>query len=80
LIPVETGCHEPGTVVLFRWRPYCPAKHAAILLSDDRMIHAQNGSAVTVATLSDWWKRRIAYAFQFPKSQRASSPVKDLQP
>lgn len=64
---------EPGNVVLFRWRANCPAKHAAIMLPDQKMIHAQNGSAVTVTALSDWWKRRIAYVFAFPSAKQASS-------
>ncbi|MCV6603289.1 MAG: hypothetical protein OIF54_17290, partial [Cohaesibacter sp.] len=59
-----------GHVLLFRWRAQYPAKHAAILLPENRMIHAQNGSAVTIASLSDWWQRRIAYCFAFPLSQQ----------
>jgi NlpC/P60 family putative phage cell wall peptidase len=69
-----------GDVLLFRWRPNIPAKHAAILFGSrsdlrsssplvrapDRMIHAQQGAAVAMATLSPWWQRRIAYAFRFP--------------
>jgi NlpC/P60 family putative phage cell wall peptidase len=55
-----------GDVLLFRWRPNIPAKHASILISPDRMIHAQQGAAVAMATLSPWWQRRIAYAFRFP--------------
>jgi NlpC/P60 family putative phage cell wall peptidase len=53
-------------VLLFRWRSNLPAKHAAILVGGDRMIHAQQGAAVAMATLSPWWRRRIAYAFRFP--------------
>jgi hypothetical protein len=30
------------------------------------MIHAQQGAAVAMATLSPWWQRRIAFAFRFP--------------
>jgi NlpC/P60 family putative phage cell wall peptidase len=55
-----------GDVLLFRWRQNLPAKHAAILVAPDRMIHAQQGAAVTTATLSPWWRRRIAFAFRFP--------------
>jgi NlpC/P60 family putative phage cell wall peptidase len=67
---------KAGDVLLFRWRSNVPAKHAAILVSSRsglrfdaapwRMIHAQQGAAVTMATLSPWWRRRIAYAFRFP--------------
>ena len=33
-------------MLLFRWRPHLPAKHAAILSAPGRMIHAYDGSAV----------------------------------
>ena len=55
-----------GDLVLFRWRPGLPAKHAAILAGPVRMIHAQQGAAVAEVPLSDWWRRRTAYAFRFP--------------
>jgi NlpC/P60 family putative phage cell wall peptidase len=55
-----------GDVVLFRWRASLPAKHAAILISPDRFVHAQQGAAVATAAFSPWWRRRTAYAFRFP--------------
>ena len=55
-----------GDVLLFRWRASLPAKHAAILIGGDRFIHAQQGAAVATATLTPWWRRRIAGAFRFP--------------
>ncbi|MGQ7792912.1 DUF6950 family protein [Faunimonas sp. B44] len=57
---------QAGDLVLFRWRAGLPAKHAAILAGPARMIHAQEGAAVAEVPLSDWWRRRIAYAFRFP--------------
>jgi NlpC/P60 family putative phage cell wall peptidase len=57
---------EAGDVLLFRWRGNLPAKHAAIVVAPTRMIHAQQGAAVAMATLSPWWRRRIAFAFRFP--------------
>ncbi len=63
-IPVtEAGA---GDVLLFRWRANLPTKHAAILIAPDRFIHAQQGAAVATATLTPWWRRRIAFAFRFP--------------
>jgi NlpC/P60 family putative phage cell wall peptidase len=60
----------PGDVVLFRWRPNLPAKHAGIMITPAafgaRFVHAQDGAAVTTATLTPWWRRRAAYAFRFP--------------
>ncbi len=57
---------EAGDILLFRWRSNLPAKHAAVLVSRNRMIHAQQGAAVAMATLSPWWRRRVAFAFRFP--------------
>ncbi len=63
---IDPDTAEAGDVLLFRWRSNLPAKHAAILVSANRMIHAQQGAAVAMATVSPWWRRRIAYAFRFP--------------
>jgi hypothetical protein len=30
------------------------------------MIHAHDGAAVTEVAIAPWWRRRLAYAFQFP--------------
>lgn len=60
----------PGDVLLFRWRPVLPAKHAGILVAPGRFVHAQQGAVVTEATLSPWWARRIAFAFRFPEPNR----------
>ena len=55
-----------GDVLLFRWRPHLPAKHAGILVGNDRFIHAYEGNAVTISALVPQWRRRIAGAFAFP--------------
>ncbi|SON54891.1 putative phage cell wall peptidase, NlpC/P60 family [Hartmannibacter diazotrophicus] len=57
---------RPGDVLLFRWRAHLPAKHAAILIAPDRIIHAHDGAAVAQAWLTPWWRRRLAAAFAFP--------------
>jgi NlpC/P60 family putative phage cell wall peptidase len=59
-----------GDLLLFRWRPWLPAKHAGIAISRTRMIHAQDGRKVCEAALSLWWKRRLAFAFRFPDVRR----------
>lgn len=56
----------PGDVLLFRWRAGLPAKHAAMLVSPERMVHAHDGAAVAEVFLAPWWRRRLAYAFAFP--------------
>jgi cell wall-associated NlpC family hydrolase len=43
-----------------------PAKHAAILSAENRMIHAWSGRAVVETTMGRWWRARAACAFRFP--------------
>ena len=66
LVPVPLGAIAEGDVLLFRWRDGLPAKHAAILIAEDRFVHAHQGAAVAAAWLNPWWRRRLAYAFAFP--------------
>jgi NlpC/P60 family putative phage cell wall peptidase len=66
LVSVELSEIAPGDVLLFRWRAHLPAKHAAILVAPDRMVHAHDGAAVAEVALAPWWRRRLAYAFRFP--------------
>ena len=60
-----------GDLVLFRWRPHLPAKHAGILDDGGRFIHAYQGSAVVSSALVPQWRRRIAGAFAFPDLPRS---------
>lgn len=54
-----------GDVLLFRWKPHLPAKHAGIVTSANTMIHAQDGACVSEVSLSSWWLKRLAYVFRF---------------
>ncbi|MCC2110673.1 MAG: C40 family peptidase [Hyphomicrobiales bacterium] len=63
---IELEAVQSADVLLFRWRDQMPAKHAAILIAPDRFVHAHDGAAVATASLSPWWRRRLAYAFSFP--------------
>lgn len=65
LLEIEPRDAAPGDVLLFRWRPHLPAKHAAIMVSERRMIHAHDGAAVTEVFFAPFWERRLAYAFRF---------------
>lgn len=67
--PIEE--RGPGDVLLFRYRPRFPAKHAGILLDQTHFLHAQHNSVVSRVSLSDWWLRRIAFVFSFPVNSRA---------
>ena len=66
LIAIERDAIDAGDVLLFRWRAHLPAKHAAIVTTDGKMVHAHDGAAVTEVVLAPWWRRRLAYAFRFP--------------
>ncbi|MEO9341120.1 NlpC/P60 family protein [Mesorhizobium sp. SB112] len=66
-------CEKPlagaghGNLIIFRWRPHLPAKHAGIMIGEDRFIHAYQGNAVTVSALVPQWRSRIAGVFAFPE-------------
>lgn len=69
----------PGDVLLFRWRPHLPAKHAAILTAPGRMIHAYDGAAVCEVHFAPFWRRRVAFAFRFPLQRVGANVVCDLR-
>ena len=55
-----------GDLILFRWRPHLPAKHAGIAVAADRFIHAYQGHAVLESALVPQWRCRIAAVLRFP--------------
>ena len=57
---------EGGDLLLFRWRPHLPAKHAGIAVSATHMVHAQDGAVVSEVAINGWWRRHLAHVFQFP--------------
>jgi len=59
-----------GDLVLFRWRPHLPAKHAAIMIAPERFIHAYQGQAVVASVLVPQWRNRIAGVFAFPEKPK----------
>lgn len=66
LVEIQPTEFRGGDVLLFRWRPHLPAKHAGIATSATHMIHAQEDACVTEIFLSPWWRRHVAFAFRFP--------------
>jgi NlpC/P60 family putative phage cell wall peptidase len=64
IMPAEA---QPGALVLFRMAPRAIAKHVGILTSPDRFIHAYERLGVVEEVLTPTWRRRIAFAFLFPK-------------
>ena len=63
---IAPGEAREGDVLLFRIALGAPAKHAAIVSGEDRIIHAYWGRSVCETRLVPWWRRRIAAAFQLP--------------
>jgi NlpC/P60 family putative phage cell wall peptidase len=58
---------SPGAVLLFRWRPHMPLRHAGILVSEAAFVHAYEGSrTVALSPLVPQWRRRIGAVFDFP--------------
>jgi NlpC/P60 family putative phage cell wall peptidase len=55
-----------GDLLLFRWKPHLPAKHAGIASRATHMIHAQDGQRVCEVALNGWWRRHVSHAFRFP--------------
>lgn len=74
LVAVPLAAIRPGDVILFRWKPQLPAKHAGILTAADRFVHAYDGCAVVESPLGPWWRRRLAAAFAFPGLDSSSPP------
>jgi NlpC/P60 family putative phage cell wall peptidase len=66
LTPIDPREALPGDILIFRLRPGAMAKHAAIMTSATRMIHAIQGAPVCEVCLAPWWRRRIAAVFRFP--------------
>ena len=52
ILPKKTT--RPGDVILFRWRPDLPAKHAGILATPTSFVHAYDGASVVESPLGAW--------------------------
>lgn len=67
LIEKECTNAKLGDVLVFRLRPWFPAKHVAILAGRTTMIHAMEGAPVAEVAFAPWWRRRLAGVFSFPE-------------
>ena len=56
----------PGCVLVFRCSARAAAKHCAILVAPDRMVHAYSGIGAVESALVPAWRRRIVGAFALP--------------
>jgi len=81
MIELDTADASTGDVILFRMRAGAIAKHCGILSGAargvrshrggrPRFIHAYERTGVIEQELTAAWKRRIAFAFRFPTSNR----------
>jgi NlpC/P60 family putative phage cell wall peptidase len=62
----ETGPLAAGQVLLFRLCGMAEPKHCGILVSESRLIHAQERLGVVEANLTEAWARRVSARFRFP--------------
>ena len=69
LVPIPLDAARPGSVVLFRMMPQAIAKHVGILTGAATFIHAFQGIGVIEEELTRAWRRRLAFAFDFPGAE-----------
>ena len=67
MIEVEPEAAGPGALVLFRMKPRAVAKHVGILTGPNSFIHAYERLGVIEEALTHVWRRRIVFAFLFPR-------------
>lgn len=64
-IPVNSAA--PGDLLLFVMGRSQPASHTAVLMPENKMIHAyQTARKVAINRYSENWQRRARYAYKFP--------------
>jgi hypothetical protein len=73
MIEIAQSKAGSGAFLLFRMRAGAIAKHVGILTEVDRFIHAYERLGVIEEPLTMAWRRRVAFAFLFPRAL-------DLQP
>ena len=67
LVPIPLTAAGPGSVVLFRMLPRAIAKHVGILTGPASFIHAFQGIGVIEEEMTRVWRRRLAFASEFPE-------------
>ncbi len=68
MVEVALADAVPGALILFRMTPRAIAKHVGILTNADSFIHSYERLGVIEEVLTQTWRRRIAFAFLFPRS------------
>lgn len=67
MISLALDGFEPGDLLLFAINDNAPAKHCAILVAPDRMIHAIESHPVAEVSHVPWWRNRLRFAFRLPE-------------
>ena len=67
MIRIDPATAGAGAVVLFRMRAGTIVKHVGILTGPDSFIHSYERLGVIEEPLTIAWRRRIAFAFLFPR-------------
>ena len=70
MIEIDAAAIGPGALVLFRMKPRAIAKHVGIVTGPDSLVHAYERLGVIEEPLTRPWRRRIAFAFLFPRPVR----------
>ena len=69
LLPIQLADAGAGSVVLFRMMPRAIAKHVGILTGAATFIHAFQSIGVIEEEMTRAWRRRLAFAFDFPGAE-----------
>ena len=69
-IPVALDEAAAGSLILFRMRAGAIAKHCGILTGPDSFIHAYDRIGVIEEHLTTAWRRRLVFAFNYPRRTR----------
>jgi NlpC/P60 family putative phage cell wall peptidase len=69
---IEIAPHDigPGALLIFRMERRAIAKHVGILTGPGAFIHAYERLGVIEEPLTSSWRRRVAFAFLFPRPAR----------
>jgi NlpC/P60 family putative phage cell wall peptidase len=69
MIEIEPPQAGPGALLLFRMAPHAITKHVGIMTNESRFIHAYERLGVIEEPLTVPWRRRVAFAFLFPRQE-----------
>ncbi len=77
-IPIER--RQPGDILIFRFKNWAIAKHAAILVTETKMVHAIERAKTSEVSLGLWSQRHIAAAFSFAAEKKPLPAKTSISP